>query len=79
MGASGIWLKTDENPDGTDGKIFEGIKAGIPHDRYTFFKLFLDNLDLYGGTRVSEPAWQASLKVAVARRPMQPTRSPTPC
>ncbi|HEY3945675.1 MAG TPA: alpha/beta hydrolase [Solirubrobacteraceae bacterium] len=31
-------LKTDDNPEGVDREVFEGIKAGIATDRYAFFK-----------------------------------------
>jgi hypothetical protein len=27
-------LKTDDNPEGVDGQVFEGIKAAIVKDRY---------------------------------------------
>src|SRR6266566_3506437 len=36
-------LKTDDNPEGVDGQVFEDIKAAIVKDRYAFFKDFLDN------------------------------------
>src|SRR5262245_2297804 len=36
-------LKTDDNPEGVDGKVFEGIKAAVVKDRYAYFKDFLDN------------------------------------
>ncbi len=36
-------LKTDDNPEGVDGAVFEGIKAAIVKDRYAYFKGFLDN------------------------------------
>ena len=36
-------LKTDDNPEGVDGKVFEDIKAAIVNDRYAFFKDFFDN------------------------------------
>jgi non-heme chloroperoxidase len=65
-------LKTSDNPDGVDGEVFEGVKAGILQDRYAFFKAFLDNfynVDVYGGTRVSDLAWQASFNVAAGASP----------
>src|SRR6476469_202187 len=34
-------LKTDDNPEGVDGSIFEGIKAAIVEDRPAYFKAFL--------------------------------------
>ena len=36
-------LKTEDNPEGVDGQVFEGIKAAIARDRYAFFKAFFDN------------------------------------
>ena len=36
-------LKTDDNPEGVDGSVFEGIKTAIVADRYAYFKDFLDN------------------------------------
>jgi non-heme chloroperoxidase len=65
-------LKTDDNPDGVDGQVFEGIEAAIVKDRYAYFKDFLDNfynVDVLGGSRISEQAWQASFNVAVGASP----------
>jgi non-heme chloroperoxidase len=61
-------LKTDDNPDGVDGSVFEGIKEAVVRDRPAYFKDFLDNfynVDVLGGTRISEQAWQNSFIVAV--------------
>jgi non-heme chloroperoxidase len=65
-------LKTDDNPEGVDGDVFEGIKAAIVKDRYAYFKDFLDNfynVDKLGGSRISDQAWQASFQVAAAASP----------
>jgi non-heme chloroperoxidase len=65
-------LKTDDNPDGVDGKVFDDIKAAIVEDRYAYFKDFLDNfynVDVFGGTRISDQAWQASFTVAAGASP----------
>jgi non-heme chloroperoxidase len=65
-------LKTDDNPEGVDGQVFEGIQAAIVADRYAYFKDFLDNfynVDVLGGTRISDQAWQASFNVAVGASP----------
>jgi non-heme chloroperoxidase len=65
-------LKTDDNPEGVDGSVFEGIKAAIVADRYAYFKDFLDNfynVDKLGGTRISDEAWQASFNVAAGASP----------
>ena len=64
-------LKTDDNPEGVDGSVFEGIKAAIVKDRYAYFKDFLDNfynVDKLAG-RISDQAWQASFNVAAGAAP----------
>jgi non-heme chloroperoxidase len=65
-------LKTDDNPEGVDGQVFEGLKAAIVKDRYAYFKDFFDNfynVDVLGGSRISEQAWQASFAVAAGSSP----------
>jgi non-heme chloroperoxidase len=65
-------LKTDDNPEGVDGSVFEGIKQAVVDDRPAYFKVFLDNfynVDRLGGTRISDQAWQASFNVAVDASP----------
>ena len=65
-------LKTDDNPDGVDGEVFEGIKVAIVKDRYAYFKDFLDNfynVDKLGPERISEHAWQGSFNVAAGSSP----------
>jgi non-heme chloroperoxidase len=60
-------LKADDNPEGVDNEVFEGIKAAILKDRYAYFKDFLDNfynVDVLGGKRISDQAWQNSFNVA---------------
>ncbi|MFG3206631.1 alpha/beta fold hydrolase [Streptomyces sp. NPDC048192] len=62
-------LKTEDNPEGVDASVFEGIKAAVLKDRPAYFKDFLDNfynVDTYAGTRISDQAWQNSFNVAVA-------------
>jgi non-heme chloroperoxidase len=62
-------LKTDDNPDGVDQTVFDGLQAAIAADRYAFFQDFFDNfynVDRYAGTRISEQARQASFNVAAA-------------
>ncbi|MTE15814.1 alpha/beta fold hydrolase [Nocardia aurantiaca] len=61
-------LRTDENPEGVEGSVFEDIKAAIADDRPAYFKQFLDdffNVDVLGGTRISEQAWQAAFVMAL--------------
>ena len=65
-------LKTEDNPEGVDGSIFDGIRAAVVADRPAYFKAFLDdfyNVDVLGGKRISDQAWQASFNVAVAASP----------
>jgi non-heme chloroperoxidase len=65
-------LKTGDNPDGIDGAVFDELKAAVLADRPAFFKGFLDNfynVDVLGGTRVSEQAWQNSFIVGVGASP----------
>jgi non-heme chloroperoxidase len=65
-------LKTDDNPEGIDGQVFEDIKAAIVEDRYAWFENFLNNfynVDVLGGSRISDRAWQASFQVAAGSSP----------
>jgi non-heme chloroperoxidase len=65
-------LKTDDNHDGVDRQVFEQIKAAIVNDRYAYFEEFFNNfynVDVLGGTRISDRAWQASFIVAVGASP----------
>jgi len=65
-------LKTGDNPEGVDGAVFDEIKAAVVTDRPAYFKNFLDNfynVDVLGGTRVSEQAWQNSFTVAIGASP----------
>jgi non-heme chloroperoxidase len=65
-------LKAADNPEGVDREVFEGIKAAIVQDRYAYFKNFLDNfynVDVLGGTRISDQAWQASFALACSASP----------
>jgi len=65
-------LKTGDNPEGVDGSVFDEIKTAVVKDRPAFFKSFLDNfnnVDVLGGTRISEQAWQNSFIVAVGASP----------
>jgi non-heme chloroperoxidase len=65
-------LKTSENPEGVDGAVFDEINAAVVKDRPAYFKDFLDNfynVDVLGGTRISEQAWQNSFIVAIGASP----------
>ena len=65
-------LKTDDNPEGVDRSVFEGIKSAIVADRYAYFTDFFDNFyntDVLGGTKISPQAVQASFNVAAGSSP----------
>jgi non-heme chloroperoxidase len=65
-------LKTDDNSEGVDSQVFEGIKAAVLKDRYAYFKDFFDNfynVDKLGHERISPQAWQASFNVAAGASP----------
>ena len=65
-------LKTDDNTEGVDQGVFDGIMAAIVADRPAYLKAFLDsfyNVDKLGGTRISEQARQASFNVAAGASP----------
>ncbi len=62
-------LKTNDNPDGVDGSVFEGIQKAVLADRYAFFAEFFKNFfntDVLLGKRISEQAVQASWNVAAS-------------
>jgi non-heme chloroperoxidase len=62
-------LKTDDNPEGIDRSVFDGLTARIAADRPAAMKDFLDrsyNVDLLGGSRVSDQAWQNSFYMAIS-------------
>jgi non-heme chloroperoxidase len=66
-------LLTDDNPEGVDQKVFDGIMAAIVADRPAYMKDFLDNfynVDTFRGTRISDQAWQMSWNVAVTASPV---------
>jgi non-heme chloroperoxidase len=65
-------LRTEDNPEGVDRTVFEGIKSAVAKDRYAYFKDFLDNfynVDKLSPGRISKEAWQASFNVAAACSP----------
>jgi non-heme chloroperoxidase len=62
-------LKADDSPEGIDRTAFDGITARIAADRPAAMKDFMDNsynVDLLGGSRVSDQAWQNSFYVALS-------------
>jgi non-heme chloroperoxidase len=62
-------LKTNDNPAGIDRSVFDGMTAHIAADRPAAMKDFMDrvyNVDLLGGSRVSDQAWQNAFYVAIS-------------
>jgi non-heme chloroperoxidase len=62
-------LKTADNPDGIDRSVLDDITTRIAVDRPAAMKDFMDrsyNVDLLGGSRVSDQAWQNSFYVAIS-------------
>jgi non-heme chloroperoxidase len=65
-------LKTDDNPEGVPGEVFDGIKAAVIKDRYAYFKDFFDNFyntDKLAPERIGDQALQASFNVAAGASP----------
>jgi non-heme chloroperoxidase len=65
-------LKTGDNPEGVDQKVFDDIKKAVVADRYAYFKDFFDNFyntDKLAPRRISPQAWQASFNVAADGSP----------
>jgi non-heme chloroperoxidase len=62
-------LKTSDRPDGIDSGVFARMAARIAADRPAAMKDFMDdsyNIDLLGGDRVSDQAWQNTFYMAIA-------------
>lgn len=60
-------LKTADNPEGVDGSVFEGIQQAIVADRPSYLSAFLAqfyNVDVLGGTRITDDAVRLSWQVA---------------
>jgi non-heme chloroperoxidase len=60
--------RSDANPDGRGLSVLDGFLAELTADRPAAIKTYLDryyNLDLLGGSRVSDQAWQNSFHVAI--------------
>ena len=75
-------LKTSDNPDGIDRSVFDRLTARIAADRPAAMKDFMDrsyNIDLLGGSRVSDQAWQNSFYVAISASAHAALRCVTAC
>lgn len=65
-------LRTDDNPEGVDQTVFDGISAAATEDRYSWFDgFFADffNTDVTLGSRLSEAALRANWITAVGSAP----------
>jgi non-heme chloroperoxidase len=61
--------QTDDNPEGLPASLFDGFIQTAKADPPAWMKGFLDNfynIDLLGGTLVSDEAFQSSLNLALA-------------
>jgi non-heme chloroperoxidase len=75
-------LKTPDNPDGIDRSVIDDITARLAADRPAAIKDFMDrsyNIDLLGGGRVSDQAWQNSFYVGVSASAHAALRCVTAC
>jgi non-heme chloroperoxidase len=62
-------LKTDDNPEGVDKAVFDGIKQAVLADRYKWFDDFFANFyntDQLAPERIGEAALRASFQVAAS-------------
>ena len=60
--------RSDANPHGADRSVLDDFLVELTADRPAAIKVYLDryyNIDLLGGSRVSDQAWQNSFHVAI--------------
>jgi non-heme chloroperoxidase len=65
-------LKTPDNPDGVDSKVFEGIKKDLAADRPAFLTGFFANfynVDVLKGKRISDEVVRLSWNIAAGASP----------
>ena len=73
-------LKTRDNPEGVDGAIFDDIRRAIVNDRPAYLTRFFEdfyNLDVWGGSRISEEVVRTSWDVAAGASPIGTLESVT--
>ena len=64
-----FFLQAGDNPEGVPGSLFDGFVQAATADGPAWMKGFLDNfynMDVLGGTLVSDQAFQASWNIATA-------------
>ena len=67
-----FFLKTSDNPEGVDGKIFDEIKRGIVADRPAFLSGFFSNfynVDLLKGEKISDEVVKLSWNIGAGASP----------
>ena len=65
-------LRREDNPEGVEQEVFDGISASAREDRYAWFRDFFANfynLDETLGSRISQEAVDGSWNVAVSSAP----------
>jgi non-heme chloroperoxidase len=70
-------LKTEDNPEGVDQSVFDGIKEAVKKDRPSYFTTFFQNFyntDTLGGSKITDEAVQMSFNVAVKASPLAALR-----
>lgn len=68
-----FFLATDDNPVGPPASLFDEFSTAAVTDRLAWFKGFLENfynMDVYGGSLVSEEAFQNSFTIAASGSPI---------
>jgi non-heme chloroperoxidase len=65
-GTAWLLLKTESNPDGIDGAIFDGIKQGVLGDRKTYLGGLLKDVFLDGKQPATNPVTPQMVDVALA-------------
>jgi non-heme chloroperoxidase len=66
-------LQARDNPEGVDGAVFDKIRRAIVTDRLAFLTRFFEdfyNLDVWGGSRVSEEVVRQSWEIAAGASPV---------
>jgi non-heme chloroperoxidase len=66
-------LKTDDNPEGVPADVFTGIEDAIKADRPSYLTSFLhefNNVDVFGGDRVTDEALHLQWQVAAGASPI---------
>ena len=74
-------LKTDDNPEGVEQRVFDDIKSAIIADRYAYFDDFFDNFynaDVLAGPGSATKRGKTVSMSPPGHRPTPPTPASTP-